>query len=110
EQQVRAFAAAVLCDPVVDEFVLHAPDAPAQQSLEDGHAVAIVPRPGVTDPVAHSVQKALADMGLPAVATGTYRVFDVSGRIDGARLLQIARKVLANDVVQEVLLDALPRS
>ncbi|MBL8728798.1 MAG: phosphoribosylformylglycinamidine synthase subunit PurL [Planctomycetes bacterium] len=107
EAQVRAFAAAVLCDPVVDEFVLHAPGATPPPPA-GRHAVAVVPRPGVTDPVAHSVQKSLADLRLPVVATGTYRVYDVRGRVDPARLLQVARKALANAVVQEVLLDALP--
>ncbi|MBL9076145.1 MAG: phosphoribosylformylglycinamidine synthase subunit PurL [Planctomycetes bacterium] len=108
EAQVRRFAAAVLCDPVVDECSVHAPGATAASPRGAAHSVAVVPRPGVTDPVAHSVQKALGDLGLPAVATGTYKVFDVHGRVDGARLLQAAKKALANDVVQDVLLDALP--
>jgi phosphoribosylformylglycinamidine synthase len=108
EAQVRAFAAAVLCDPVVDEFVVHPPGDAAPQQPAQGHAVAIVPRPGVTDPVAHSVQKALGDMHLPTVATGTYRVYEIHGPVDAARLLQTARKALANDVVHDVLLDRLP--
>jgi phosphoribosylformylglycinamidine synthase len=107
EGDVRSFAQDVLCDPVVDGFEVHRPGAtpPCHASR---HAVTVVPRPGVTDPVAHSVQKALADMGLPVVATGTYRVFDVEGDVDPQRLMAAARRVLANDVVQEVLLDALP--
>ncbi len=108
EAQVRAFAGAVLCDPVVCEFHLHAPGANPPATTAGSHAVTVVPRPGVTDPVAHSVQKALADMHLPAGPTGTYRVFDVHGTVDATRLLQVAKKALANDVVQEVLLDALP--
>ena len=108
EDKVRAFARAVLCDPVIDQFVVHAPGAIAQQSPPGTRMVAVVPRAGVTDPVAHSVQKALVDMQLPAVAAGTYRAFDVKGNVDPQRLLQTARKVLANDVVQDVLLDALP--
>jgi phosphoribosylformylglycinamidine synthase len=108
ETQVRTFTRAVLCDPVVDDFVLHAPDATTPPAAAGDHAVTIVPRPGVTDPVAHSVQKSLADLGLPVVATGTYRIFDVRGAVDPARLLQVAKKALANDVVQDVLLDALP--
>lgn len=107
EAQVRSFATAVLGDPVIDRCVLHAPAA-AVAPTGTGHFVTIVPRPGVTDPVAHSVQKALADMHLPAVDAGTYRVFDVHGEVDAQRLLAAARKALANDVVQEVLLDRLP--
>jgi phosphoribosylformylglycinamidine synthase len=108
EAQVREFARAVLCDPVVDQFVVHAPAAVPQQKQAGSHLVTVVPRPGVTDPVAHSVQKALGDMRLPVVAAGTYRAFDVKGNVDAKHLLQVARKVLANDVVQDVLVDALP--
>jgi phosphoribosylformylglycinamidine synthase len=108
EAQVRAFANAVLCDPVIDQFVVHAPGAAGQLPAGGVQMVAVVPRAGVTDPVAHSVQKALADMGLPAVAAGTYRAYDVRGAVDPQRLLQVARKALANDVVQDVLLNALP--
>jgi len=108
EAQVREFARAVLCDPVVDQFVVHAPTAAPQQPQPGSHLVTVVPRPGVTDPVAHSVQKALGDMRLPIVAAGTYRAFDVKGGVDAKHLLQIAKKVLANDVVQDVLVDALP--
>ncbi|MCB9877111.1 MAG: phosphoribosylformylglycinamidine synthase subunit PurL [Planctomycetes bacterium] len=110
-QQVEGFARDVLCDPVVEQFVVHAPGArPAPAA--DIHAVTIVPRPGVTDPVAHSVQKALNDMHLPMVAAGTYRCFDVRGleRSDvvKSQLLQAARKGLANDTVQELLFDTIP--
>ncbi len=108
EDKVRSFARAVLCDPVIDQFVVHAPDAKAQLQKPGVTMVAIVPRAGVTDPVAHSVQKALTDLGMPAVAAGTYRAFDVLGAIDGKQLLAIARKALANDVIQDVLLNALP--
>jgi phosphoribosylformylglycinamidine synthase subunit PurSL len=109
EADVRRFATAVLCDPVVEECLVHAPSARAATTRSgDAHTITVVPRPGVTDPVAHSVQKALADVGLPAVATGTYRAYDVTAAAPKDRLLQAAKKVLANDVVQEVLLDQDP--
>jgi phosphoribosylformylglycinamidine synthase len=109
EAQVREFARAVLTDPVVDQFVVHAPGVPDPVLPPTTRRVSIVLRPGVTDPVAHSVQKALTDMGLPAVGSGTYRAFDVVGRVDGAQLAAAAKKALANDVVQEILLDQLPQ-
>jgi len=105
--QVDAFAAAVLCDPIVETFVVHAPGAAADHP-PGAHTLTIVPKPGVTDPVAHSVQKALADMDLPVVAAGTYRTYDVHGDVAKDALLQVARKGLANDTVQEILVDQLP--
>ena len=44
EAQVRSFARAVLCDPVVDQFVVHAPEAAPQQHAAGKHLVTIVPR------------------------------------------------------------------
>ena len=104
EGDVVAFAQDVLRDPVLDHCVVHRPGANTTKTL----MVAVVPRPGVTDPVAHSVQKALADKNLPVVAVGTYRAFDVTGTVDPQRLLATAKKALANDVVQDVRLGSLP--
>ncbi|MGC6488561.1 MAG: phosphoribosylformylglycinamidine synthase subunit PurL [Planctomycetota bacterium] len=105
--EVDSFTAAVLCDPVIEQAAVHPPGASAA-SPDGAHTLTIVPKPGVTDPVAHSVQKALADMGLPAVAAGTYRTYDVHGDVDTEQLLEVARKGLANDTVQQLLVDELP--
>lgn len=105
--QVERFAIEVLCDPVIERFVVHAPGEVAD-SPAGAHTLTIVPKPGVTDPVAHSVQKALADSDLPVVAAGTYRTYDVHGDVAGDELLRVARKGLANDTVQQILVDALP--
>ena len=105
--QVDAFATGVLCDPVIERFIVHAPGEAAARP--DGASVlTIVPKPGVTDPVAHSVQKALADMQLPVVAAGTYRTYDVYGQFATQDLLSVASKGLANETVQQILLDELP--
>jgi phosphoribosylformylglycinamidine synthase len=112
EAQVREFARSVLCDPVVEQFVVHAPGAADPVQPRGSHRIIVVPRPGVTDPVAHSVLKALVDMGLPAVATGTYKGYDVQlapgAGVEAAQLAAAARRALANDVVQEILVDRLP--
>ena len=97
----------LLCDPVIEEFVLHAPTKSIPNAA-DVHTLTIVPKPGVTDPVAHSVQKSLADMDLPVVAAGTYQTYDVHGHVASEQLLAIAKKDLANDTVQQILVDALP--
>ena len=105
-EQVHAFAQAVLCDPVIERFDVHAPGSVAPRA-DDARTLTIVPKPGVTDPVAHSVQKALGDMSA-GVAAGTVRTYDVRGDVATEQLLAIARKGLANDIVQQVLVDALP--
>ena len=106
-EQVDAFTRAVLCDPVIERYDVHAPGAGALKA-DDACTLTIVPKPGVTDPVAHSVQKALGDMELPVVMAGTYRTYDVHGDVATEQLLSIAREGLANDTVQQILVDALP--
>ncbi|MBK8097638.1 MAG: phosphoribosylformylglycinamidine synthase subunit PurL [Planctomycetes bacterium] len=108
EAQVREFARAVLTDPVVEQFVVHAPGASDPVLPRGQHRITVLPRPGVTDPVAHSVQKAMVDMGLPAIATGTYKAFDITAAAEPQDLTQGARRALANDVIQEVLYGRLP--
>jgi phosphoribosylformylglycinamidine synthase len=107
-QQVERFAASVLADPVLDICRVLAPGATSPALAAGAQLVCVVPRPGVTDPVAQSLQKALTDMGLPAVATGTYRAFTVVGDCEREALLALSRKALANDVVHQVLADTLP--
>ena len=108
----KGAADAVAADLAVLHGELHAPGA-AAPSPAGAHTLTIVPKPGVTDPVAHSVQKALSDMDLPPVAAGTYRTYDVYGDVVTDQLLAVARKGLANDTVQQlkkkVLEAAFPR-
>src|SRR5262249_54804820 len=77
----RAFARGVLADPVTDHFDVLAPGARAPGRDPGVHRVSVLLRPGVTDPVAHSVQKALRDAGLPVVQAATYKAFEVRGDV-----------------------------
>ena len=104
DAQVRTFARAVLADPVLETFTVHAPGAESPRATHGVHRVSILLRAGVTDPVAHSVQKALADLSLPVVDAATYRVYDVAG-VEKQDLLAAARRALANAVVNDVLAD-----
>ena len=109
EAQVRQFAQGVLADPVLDTLEVHAPGAVGSKPHAGVQRVSVLLRAGVTDPVAQSVQKAMADMGLPKVAASTYRAYDVTGSIEANTLAQVARKVLANVVVHDVLATDLPQ-
>lgn len=107
DEQVRSFARAALADPVLETFVVHAPGAVSPLSPSGVRRVSVLLRPGVTDPVAHSVQKALSDSGLPVVDVATYKAYDVRG-VEAQDLLPAARRALANAVVNDVLADVLP--
>lgn len=108
EEDLRWFAREVVADPVTDEVTIWPPGAAAHFSTP---RVCVVPLPGVTDPVAGSVARLLADCALPAVPTGTYRVYELDP-LDSATaaedLARAARRELANEVIQQVLVGTLP--
>ncbi len=101
---VEALAREVLSDPVVNEVRVLAPRSaprpgPAQRVL-------VMARPGVMDPVAHTLEDLLVRTrrtppdGAPAVAT--YRVFELRGALTSAELAQLAARLLANETIEVV--------
>jgi phosphoribosylformylglycinamidine synthase subunit PurSL len=66
----------------------------------------VLPKPGVTDPVADSALKAIADFGLKADAVCTLRKYWVSGLSDD-RLKLLTTKLLANDSIEQVIIGPL---
>src|SRR5262245_48205239 len=101
---VEAIAAEILADPVVDEVRVLPPRAgppagPFQRVL-------VMPRPGVMDPVAHTLEELLVRTGrtprtgAPAVAT--YRVFELRGRYGRTELAELAARLLANETIEVV--------
>jgi phosphoribosylformylglycinamidine synthase len=108
EEEVRAIATGFLSDPVVNEVRLRAPRE--RTPARDGaHRVLVMPRPGVMDPVARTVEALLVDtgraprQGAPGVAT--FRVFEVEGELAAPELAQAAGKVLANETIEVVRVD-----
>ncbi len=104
-EQVESFATEVLADPVTDEITIFAPGEDARPSRR---RVTIAPLPGVTDPVARSVAKALTDADLPAVATGTYTAFETEDGVSAEALAEAALAAVANDAIEQVRIDEIP--
>ena len=59
---------------------------------------------GVTDPVAESVMAAMADMGVKAGNVRTARKYVLLGDITQSQTDTIAKKILANDVIETVII------
>ncbi|MEZ5987974.1 MAG: phosphoribosylformylglycinamidine synthase subunit PurL [Planctomycetota bacterium] len=107
----------LLADPISDDFRVFAAggDAAEATNLWPGYAGAhrlVVRRlPGVMDPVARSAREALDELGIEADVVATYRswLLPLAGGDAAARdrLAAIGRE-LANEVIEEVLVDALP--
>ena len=65
-------------------------------------------KPGVMDPVAESVLAAARDLGLEVRGVRTFRRYQVKGDSLAAERDLLARKVLANDAVEQVVEGPLP--
>jgi phosphoribosylformylglycinamidine synthase II len=108
EEAVREIAAGFLSDPVVNEVRLRPPleKTPAR---DGAHRILVMPRPGVMDPVARTVEAMLVDtgraprQGTPGVST--FRVFELEGRLASDELALAASKVLANETIEVVRID-----
>jgi phosphoribosylformylglycinamidine synthase len=102
--QIRQIAAELLTDAVVE--VAHVgqigdPQLQAPANV-DTRLVHVLPKPGVTDPVAQSTSRALADLGMPVRAVRTGRKFWLTGITD-QQLELLCDKVLANESVDQVV-------
>ena len=117
EVEVEKAARELLADPISEEFRILRSDSDSGkggtlwEGFEDHARLLIQRRAGVMDPVARSTKAALADLGIQAAATGTYRswLLPLAPKCREEALPQIARK-LSNDVIEEVLFDQLPAS
>ncbi|MFQ5503965.1 MAG: phosphoribosylformylglycinamidine synthase subunit PurL [Planctomycetota bacterium] len=114
ESELKRAAAEVLADPISDRYRIAAPgtgDASLWQGYDKAARLVVRRRPGVTDAVARSVREALGELGIRVDAAGTYRawLFPLElGPAERRRCLEELGRELANEVIEEVLLDRLP--
>jgi len=101
----RAFAERIakelLCDPVCEQYYIGRSKAPA--GLAKATLMEVHLKSGVTDPVAESVTAAVADMGVKVQGVRTARKYVLLGGLSRGQIETIAKKVLANDCIEVVL-------
>jgi phosphoribosylformylglycinamidine synthase II len=91
----------LLTDPVCEEFYIGRSGPPpglAKATLIEVHL-----KSGVTDPVAESVTAAIADMGVTPSGVRTARKYVLLGDIRRSQIDTISKKILANDVIEDVV-------
>ncbi len=96
-------AVELLSDAVTDSFYVRQVGdeyAPPTGTV----AIEVHPRPGVMDPVAESTLAELTAEGMRVAGVRTGRRYVLSGRIEPAEALAVARRVLANDCIEQVVL------
>ena len=102
---VRA-AQTLLVDPVAETFAAHPVSAKTNTAVE-GRLLNVLFKPGVTDNVALSTQKALTDLGFAVDTVATGRKYWFETDVSDADLDRIAKRVLANDAIERVIPGAL---
>ncbi len=93
----RRVAAELLADPVIEEF-----QSGRRETASDFTVIEVHRKTGVMDPVAASTEQAIRDMGLEISSVRTARRYELSGDITDEQRATIARRLLANDVIEDV--------
>jgi len=101
ESCAKRLGSELLADPVCEEYYIGRSSAPA--GLAKATLIEVHLRSGVTDPVAESVTAAMADMRVEANNVRTARKYILLGDISQSQIDTIAKKILANDCIEEVI-------
>ncbi len=110
--QVARIVEELLADPVVDRARVTEPGA--RPDVPPGRARILVARkPGVMDPVALTVARAIARAGLAATGSThgatphvqSFRAWELEGDASRAELERCGRRVFANEVIDELHVD-----
>jgi phosphoribosylformylglycinamidine synthase len=110
---VQRLVSELLVDPVLESARVVPPRTAPDPAPDGVHRVLAMRRPGVMDPVAVTLERSIARSALvqlPADAEDgvralTYRAWELEGVSTGAELERLARRLFANDVIDEVLID-----
>jgi len=94
-------ATELLADPVIETFTVGSSAAP-----DGGAVIEVHLKGGVMDPVAASAVKAIEDMGMEIEAVRTGRRYELRGAVTDEQRETIARKLLANPVIEDIFYDA----
>ena len=98
----KRLGAELLADPVCEQFYIGRSAAPA--GLAKVTLIEVHLKSGVTDPVAESVMTAISDMGVEANHVRTARKYVLLGNITQTQADSIAKKILANDCIEEIII------
>ena len=109
-EQAGQLAAELLADSIVESFVV-APvgdDRLSQPPCPGTQLVHVIPKPGVMDPVAASTAMAIQDfpMQMEVEEVRTLKKFWIGG-VNGERLQQLCRRILANDAIERIVIGPL---
>ena len=94
----------LLADPITQDWRC----GKARRRTRGVHTVEVTYNAGVTDPVEHSIVKAVSDLGIDGIrGVKTGKSYIIEGPLDAQSLETITRKVLVNPIVEHVVEDEL---
>ena len=99
EKDIRTIASSLLIDPVLESYSLH------QGIFEEKPAsgeILIIYNPGVTDPVALSLEKAIKDLSLEVASVRIGRFYKFEGLAED-QIKSLAQKLLYNPLIEHVV-------
>lgn len=100
----RRIAAGVLADPVSETWVLHDTPAAGDRAAAD-HRIDVVKKPGVMDPAADGVLRAIQAAGEQVDGVHTYQAFLIRGTVAAEPLRKAAARVLGNEAIELIRVD-----
>src|SRR5258708_39221225 len=103
-EEVEVLLERLLVDPLVETGGIH---QIAGHANGNSNFVTVLPKPGVMDPVAGSVEQAARELGMKLSAVRTFRRYFGTSRLDSEAKELLYRKVLANDAIEEIIEGAL---
>ncbi len=110
ENRAERVARELLADGTVEEYSLAPPVGRRPVAPRVTHAVSVLLKPGVMDPVAESVQTAVVELGLGTPRVRTGRRYYFAPGLTPDRLKDLAERTLANDAIEQVVIGPLPES
>ncbi|MBW8002135.1 MAG: phosphoribosylformylglycinamidine synthase subunit PurL [Planctomycetes bacterium] len=101
ESFAKRVAGELLTDPVCEQYYIGRSKAPA--GLAKATLIEVHLKSGVTDPVAQSVVAGITDMGAKVEHVRTARKYIILGTITQSQTDLIAKRILANDCIEDVI-------
>ena len=111
QAEIERAARDVFVDGVAEAFSISSHGGKGRANPENdettpiGHLVHVLPKPGVTDPVASSALSLLRDLGFHAENVRTVRSYVLEGPAES--LPRVIQRVLANDAVEQSIVGPL---
>lgn len=97
-EDAETLARKLLADPVADRWTLDAPILP-----DATRTVEVAYHPGVMNPVASSILKSAADLGIRPAAVDASREYAFYGRMDEDAVRRVIARLLVNPTVEHVV-------